>query len=193
MARTGFRLAKYNLISGDKYAAVTEGVPVLNKVVDEKFAPEYNNAELYANDSLCESDYSFKKGTLSLTIADDEDTLLATLFGDTKGETENANEYTKNIEATAPYVGYGHIIPKMVEGVRCYKVEFFPKVKFTKLTADNKTAGDTTEFATTSLEATVYPVDTLTGFNFGDWEKHQTFTTMSAAETYLDGLLTPTV
>jgi hypothetical protein len=74
MARIGFKKAKYNAISGGTYKALTDGkVPMFEKVIDEKFAPEYNNAELYANDGLAESDYSFKKGTLSLTIADDKD------------------------------------------------------------------------------------------------------------------------
>ena len=74
MARIGFKKAKYNKIVGDKYEALKESaVPVFEKVIDEKFAPEYNSAELYANDGIVESDYSFKKGTLSLTIADDND------------------------------------------------------------------------------------------------------------------------
>ena len=84
MARIGFRKAKYNLIDGDKYKALTGSkVPEFEKVVDEKFAPEYNTAELYANDALCESDYSFKKGTLSLTVADDDDTFVAEIMGNT--------------------------------------------------------------------------------------------------------------
>ena len=29
------------------------------------------------------------------------------------------------------------------------------------------------------------------GLNEGDWEKHQTFDTLSDATTYLDGLLSP--
>ena len=63
MARTGFKQAKYNKIdtATSKYATLADSkVPVFEKVIDEKFAPEYNNAELYANDVLAESDYSFK-------------------------------------------------------------------------------------------------------------------------------------
>lgn len=189
MARIGFKKAKYNKINGNSYAPLTSSkVPVFEKVIDEKFAPEYNNAELYANDSLAESDYSFKKGTLSLTVADDNDALCAELFGNT----DNDGEVTSNIEDAIPEFGYGHIIPKMVSGVRAYKVEFFPRVKFTKITSDNKTRGESVEFNTTALEATVYPLETaLNGLKAGDWEKHQTFTSLDEAEAYLDGLLTP--
>ena len=190
MARIGFKKAKYNKIVGDKYATLTDSkVPVFEKVIDEKFAPEYNNAELYANDTLAESDYSFKKGTLSLTVADDNDKLCAELFGNTITED---GEVTSTIEDAIPEFAYGHIIPKIVGGARKYKVEFFPRVKFTKIQSDNKTRGESMEFSTTSLEGTVFPLDTaLNGMTAGTWEKHQTFDTLAEAETYLDGLLTP--
>ena len=189
MARIGFKKAKYNKIVGNSYASLTENaVPVFEKVIDEKFAPEYNSAELYANDGLAESDYSFKKGTLSLTVADDDDELCAELLGNT----DTDGEVTSNINDSAPEFGYGHIIPKMVGGARKYKVEFFPRVKFTKITSDNKTRGESVEFSTTAIEGTVFPLETaINGLAIGDWEKHQTFATLAEAETYLDGLLTP--
>lgn len=189
MARIGFKKAKYNKIVGSAYAPLTSNaVPVFEKVIDEKFAPEYNTAELYANDGLAESDYSFKKGTLTLTVADDDDALCAELLGNT----DNDGEVTSNIDDTAPEFGYGHIIPKMVGGARKYKVEFFPRVKFTKVTSDNKTRGESVEFSTTAIEGTVFPLETaINGLAVGDWEKHQTFATLAEAETYLDGLLTP--
>ena len=189
MARIGFKKAKYNKIVDGKYATLTDSkVPVFEKVIDEKFAPEYNTAELYANDGLAESDYSFKKGTLSLTVADDNDKLCAELLGNTDAD----GEVTSSIDDVAPEFGYGHIIPKLVGGVRKYKVEFFPRVKFTKITSDNKTRGESVEFSTTAIEGTVFPLETaLNGLAVGDWEKHQTFATLEEAETYLDGLLTP--
>lgn len=190
MARTGFKKAKYNKIEGDKYASRKENkVPLCEKVIDEKFAPEYNTAELYANDGLAESDYSFKKGVLSLTIADDDDKFLAEVFG---SEIADGGEVTQTINDTAPEFGYGHIIPKQVNNVKKYKVEFFPRVKFTKVTSDNKTRGESVEFSTTALEGTVFPLESdINGLKAGVWEKHQTFATLQEAETYLDTLLTP--
>lgn len=191
MARIGFKKAKYNKIVGNTYASLTSSaVPVFEKVIDEKFAPEYNTAELYANDGLAECDYSFKKGTLSLTVADDDDKLCAELLGNTV--VAEGGEVTSNIEDSAPEFGYGHIIPKMVGGVRKYKVEFFPRVKFTKITSDNKTRGESVEFSTTAIEGTVMPLEVaINGLTIGNWEKHNTFATLAEAETYLDGLLTP--
>ena len=191
MARVGFKKAKYNKIVSGAYATLTAGtVPEFEKVIDEKFAPEYNNAELYANDALAECDYSFKKGTLSLTIADDKDELIAELFGNDIAET--GGEVTSTIADSAPEFGYGHIIPKIVGGVKKFKVEFFPRVKFTEVSGDNKTRAESVEFGTTSLTAVVYPIDTpINGMASGVWEKHNTFATLAEAETYLNGLLTP--
>lgn len=190
MARIGYKKGKYNKIDAEtkKYAAVTEGVPCLEKVIDEKFSAEYNSAELYADDALAEADYSFKKGTLAITVANDDDEKDAELMGNTFEE----GEVTKKVGDTAPEFGYGHIVTKMVNGVRKYKVEFFPRVKWTKITTDAKTRGESVEFGTTSIEGTVFPLDAdFNGMTAGTWEKHQTFATEAEAEAYLDECLTP--
>lgn len=196
MARIGFKKGKFNTIDQEtnKYSAlVNSTVPKLEKVIDEKFAPEYNSAELYADDALAESDYSFKSGTLTITVANDDDTKEAKLMGNTitSGQT-NAGEVTKNINDNAPEFGYGHIVTKMINGSKKYKVEFFPRCKCTNITTDAKTRGESIEFGTTTIEAKVFALETaMNGFAVGDWEKHKTFDTETAAETYLDTLLTP--
>ena len=197
MARIGFKKAKYNKhdATKNKFATLTDSkVPEFEKVVDEKFAPEYNNAELYGNDTLAESDNTFKKGTLTLTLVDDNDKTDAELLGNTIAtETSNKDEVTMAVDDTAPEVGYGHIIPKLVNNVKKYKVEFFPRVKFTKVTHDANTRGESVEFTTVSIEGTVYPLDKeFNGIPAGTWEKHKTFDSLASAETYLDTLLTPT-
>ena len=190
MARIGFKKGKYNLIDPQtkKYAAITDGVPCLEKVIDEKFSAEFNSAELYADDALAETDYSFKKGSLSITVANDDDEKDAELMGNTIED----GEVTKKVSDTAPEFGYGHIVTKMVNGVRKFKVEFFPRVKFTKITTDAKTRGESVEFGTTAIEGTVFPLDAeFNGMAAGTWEKHQTFATEAEAEAYLDSCLTP--
>ena len=190
MARIGYKKGKYNKIDAEtkKYAAVEGAVPCLEKVIDEKFSAEYNSAELYADDALAECDYSFKKGTLSITVANDDDEKDAELMGNTIEE----GEVTKKVNDTAPEFGYGHIVTKMVGGVRKYKVEFFPRVKWTKITTDAKTRGENVEFGTTAIEGTVFPLDAdFNGMTAGTWEKHKTFATEAEAEEYLNELLSP--
>ena len=107
MARIGYKKGKYNKMDAEtkKYVALVDGkVPCLEKVIDEKFAPEYNSAELYADDGLAETDYSFKKGSLTITVANDDDEKDAFLMGNTIED----GEVTKKIEDTAPEVGYGN-------------------------------------------------------------------------------------
>lgn len=190
MARIGFRKAKYNFHDGDKLKALeSETVPEFEKVVDEKFAPNRSNAELYANDSLAESDDSFIDGTLTITIADDEDKFVAGILGNNISE---EGEVTSNVDDIAPELAYGHIIPKVYGGKRKYKVEFFPRVKFKSITSDNKTKGASVEFSTSSIEAKVMRLEKkFNGLKDGDWEKHQTFDDLTSAEEYLDKLLTP--
>lgn len=200
MARVGLKSAMYNKIVGNKYADLkgADGnnageVPCLSGIIDEKFSPEYNSAELYANDMLYESDYSFKKGALNITVADDGNELYTEMLGH---KTSNADglegEISFNIDDKAPEIGYGHIVPKIILGERRFKVEFFPRVKCTKITCDNKTKGESVEFGTTAIEAVVLPLVYNVGKCVaGEWQKHKTFATYAEAVSYLDGLLTP--
>ena len=192
MARIGYKKGKYNMLDAEakKYAALTDGkIPCLEKVIDEKASVEYNSAELYADDGLAESDYSFKKGTLAITVANDDDKKDAELLGNTYS---TDGEVTKNIADTSPEVGYGHIVTKMVGGAKKYKVEFFPRVKFNKITTDAKTKGEGVEFGTTAIEGVIHPLsEEFNGMEAGTWEKHKTFATETEAEAYLDACLTP--
>lgn len=190
MARIGFKKAKYNLIGDGKYKALTDNkVPDFEKVVDEKFAPNYATSELYANDTIAESVNMFVDGTLTLTVADDDDAFIAIIMGH---KINTQGEVTSNSNDQAPELGYGHIIPKLKDGKQKYKVEFFPRVKFTKVTSDNKTKGSNIEFNTSSLEAKVMRLGkAFNGLAEGDWIKYQTFDTEAQAEEYLDSLLTP--
>lgn len=192
MARIGLKLGKYNQIdyTTKKYKALgTEStVPTLRKIIDEKASLEFNSAELYADDTLAESDYSFKKGSLTITVDDDDDTINAELLGNTI----TTGEVVQKISDSASEFGYGHIVPKIVGGTKKWKVEFFPRVKFAKITADGKTRGESVEFTTCSIEATIFPLsEAINGMDAGTWEKHQTFDTEAEAVAYLDELLTP--
>lgn len=195
MARIGYRNALYNKInaSTNKYEAITSGgVPKLERVIDEKFAPEYNSAELYADDVLAEVDYSFKKGTLTITCADDTEQIEADFLGGSL--TTTTNILTSNINDSGVEMGYGHIVTLQEAGVKKYKVEFFPRVKWQKITTDSKTRGESAEFGTTTLEGVVLPCDrAINGSAVGDWRKKQTFTTFADAQTYLTTCLTPAV
>ena len=140
-----------------------------------------NDAKLYADDGLAESDSSFQSGTVSIGLDNDDQETMADLLGHAVSE----GEMVRNADDIAPYVGLGRIIVKMVNNVRKYKVEFLHKVKFSEPSQENQTKGENLEFGTYTLEGSVAKLAN------GDWSKTKTFDTMNAAVTYLEGLMAP--
>ena len=92
-------------------------------------------------------------------------------------------EIVRKDSDVAPYVGFGRIITKVVNGAYKYKVEFLNKVKFKDALPDEKTKGESVEFTTTSLEGTVMKLAD------GSWSRTKTFDTYNDAITYLENLL----
>ena len=135
-----------------------------------------NDAKLFADDSLAESDTSFQSGTVTMGIDDEDDTTLATLLG----HTVTNGEIVRNDYDVAPYVGLGRIITKMVNGVYKYKVEFLYKVKFAEPSQENNTKGESVEFGTSEIEG---QISTLAN---GNWSATKTFNTMTEAQAYLN-------
>ena len=139
-----------------------------------------NSAMLYADDALAESDTSFQSGTVTIGIDNEDQATMAELLGH---EIDASGEMVRNAEDTAPYVGLGRVIVKMVGGEYSYKVEFLHKVKFSEPSQDDNTKGESLEFGTYEMEGTVA---TLAN---GDWSKTKTFSSKSDAISYLEGLL----
>jgi len=177
MARIGLKNFRYGIL--DEETETYAEVKTPGKAVDCKVSLDLNSAELYADDSLAESDYTFKKGTVTITVDEDDDETYAGLTGH---EISEAGEIIRKDTDVAPYVGFGRIITKIVNGVYKYKVEFLSKVKFKDALPDEKTKGESVEFTTTSLEGTVLKLED------GTWSKTQTFTTYNEAVEYLEGL-----
>lgn len=141
-----------------------------------------NDASLYADDALAESDTSFQSGTVTMGIDDEDLQTMADLLGHELDS--QSGEMVRNANDVAPYVGLGRVIVKMVNNVRKYKVEFLNKVKFSEPSQEDNTKGETLEFGTYEIEGTVAAL-----LN-GDWSKTKMFDTQAEAITYLEGLFT---
>lgn len=184
MAKIGLRNIQYSKLDEDDKVTTPES---FGKAVSCKVSIDKNEAVLYADDGVAESDYSFKKGTITLEVDDDADATFADVLGHTiSSETSNKGEVIRNANDSAPYVAIGRILTKLVDGKRKYKVEFLHKVKFKEPDADETTKGESVEFKTSSIEGAVMALEN------GDWSKTKTFDDYSAAKTYLTGLLTAT-
>lgn len=138
-----------------------------------------NDAKLFADDALAESDTSFQSGTVTMGIDDEDIETMAELLG----HTVTNGEIVRNSMDAAPYVGFGRIIVKMINGVYKYKVEFLFKVKFSEPSQENNTKGENLEFGTSEIEGTVACLAD------GRWSKAKTFDTKDEAITYLEGLM----
>ena len=191
MANIGLKNAKYNEIdyTTKKYKTLVDSkVPVLGKLIDAKLTENRSDVSLFADDVLEEYDNSFTGGNIAITLSDVDDETYSTV----KGCVISEGEVTENEDDSSPEIGYGHIITKMINGERKYKVEFLPRIRVTKITADAKTKGENIEFNTVSLEAKVMALkEAINGMAAGTWHKIETFDTLTAAQTYLNGLLTP--
>lgn len=142
-----------------------------------------NDATLYADDALAYSDKSFQSGTVTMGIDEDDSAVLAALLGHTIAED---GEMIRNATDIAPYVGFGRVVTKVVDGEYRYKVEFLYKVKFSEPSQDDTTKGESLEFSTTEIEGIIA---TLAN---GKWSVTKTFETETEAVTYLEGLMAKT-
>lgn len=185
MAQIGLRHYKYSKLSSDnKYS----GASVLAGAIEGKMSPNIAEAELYADDTLKESAKEYTKGTLTLTVDEDDDKVFAPLLGHYVDE--ETGEVIRAKDDIAPYVGFGRVIVKIVKNVKKYKAEFFPKVQFKPFFPDAKTKGESIEFSTPSIEGTVYTItETVGGIQKEIWERHNTFDTDEEAQAYLDNLM----
>ena len=172
-----------NLTEAQDGTAIYDGAKNLGKAVSCSVSITNNEAKLYGDDSLAESDTSFASGTITLGVTDDDDSIFAPLLGHTIDQ--ETNEVIKTSNDAAPYVGVGRIVTKMVNGAYKYKVEFLYKVKFSEPSKDESTKGESIEFSTPSIEGLVSSLDDVNG----TWSKSKTFNTKSDALTYLKNLM----
>lgn len=182
MAKIGLSNLWYSeLTEGSDGTATYAGPTRLAKAVTASVEITNNEASLYADDTLAENDTSFASGTISLTVDEDDDTVFAALLG----HTVSNGEVVKKSTDTAPYVGIGRVVTKMVNGVYKYKAEFLYKVKFATPSSEENTKGESIEFATPTIEGVIAAL----GDTEGTWSKTKTFTDKDDAVDYIKGLL----
>lgn len=182
MAKIGLKNFRYSKLDENDQPTKPES---LGKAVSCKVSVDNNEAELYADDSLAESDYTFKKGSVSLEVDDEGDTTFAELLGHSVAkEGDSVGEVIRNAKDQAPFVAMGRVLTKIVNGKYKYKVEILLKVKFKEPEADEATKGESVEFATNSIEGAVHQLAN------GDWSKAKNFDTYDEAQTYLIKSLT---
>lgn len=195
MANVGLKSFLYGALTESTSGMATYAAPAkLAGAIEAKVAIDLNSATIYRDDALGYEDTSFKKGTITLGIDDDDDTIFATLLGKTlttesftpSGATEavSVKKITSSNSDVCIPVGFGYVTGKQIDSIRKYKVKFFKKVSFKQFETDSKTRGESLEFTTPSVEGTI---STLAD---GTWKVEAIFDTEEVAIAYLKSLFT---
>lgn len=179
MAKIGLKNFRFGTLTETSGGAGTYGAAQTpGKAVSCSVEITNNDAKLFADDALQESDTSFSGGTVTMGIDRDDINTMAALLGHTVSD----GEMVRSTEDVAPYVGLGRVVTLMRDGNYVYKVEFLKKVKFSEPSQSDTTKGETVEFGTYELQGNI------AALGDGTWSLTKTFTDYDAALSYLTGL-----
>jgi len=186
MAKIGLRKPYYAKYQATNGVVTYSGGGILARAVEASIELEDTDAVvLYADDAAAESVAGFSTGTLTLTV----DELSVEKAGDILGiQTEQDGDGLKlrfKSGQAVPYLGLGFIVTKVVNNVNKYVGLILPKIQFHIPSGDYSTQGETVEFQTQELEATLMKDDTLDGV----WKIENEFTDISKAEAWIKSTL----
>lgn len=184
-------VAKY--VNTDGTVSYTD-VTRLAKAV--QFSAEISSGDgsnnLYADNGVAESDKSFEGGTMTITTDDLDQAGSALLLGITpKSVTIGGKEIEELVfddDAIAPYLGFGCVIKKKRNNAIKWRAVVFTKVMFAIPSDAATTQGETIEWQTAELEATIMRDDSAKHV----WKREATFDTESDAEAYIKSVLADT-
>ena len=191
MARIGLlkpRVAKYTESGG---TVTYSSGQILAKAIEHDLT--LNNSDpviLYADDGAAESVGGFSSGTLTLNIDELSIADAGLIFGITPEtiSTPSGTAVTFDDDMAPPYLGYGVIVPKIKGNSRSWMAVLLTKIKFAIPGETYTTKGETVEFGTPELTATVMRDDT----SKHAWRKWAEFSTETAADTWLNSQLSIT-
>lgn len=184
MANVGLQNMKYALLvtQGEGAETTYQAPKSFKGAISASISPTSAEASLYGDDKLLEYVSSFQSATVSLTAADDNDQVFADLLG--RKQEASTGRYRSNINDTAPYIGFGYVVSKIVDGKTKYRAQFFPKMKFKPFVPEASTKGENLEFKTITVEGLTMPN------KYGDWESHIDVDTLEDAKDELNKYFT---
>ena len=155
---------------------------------------EDNN--LYADNAIAETDRTFAGGTLTLSTDDLSQEVSKAILGlaeqaitGIEGVTDTSvKELLYDDQQQTPYLGVGFIIKKKVGGVYKWRGVILTKVMFSAPADAATTQGETIEWQTPELSATIMRDDSTNHM----WKREATFTTEAQAESYIKDRLSIT-
>ena len=181
MAKIGLNSFRYGLLTEATDGTGTySGAKTPGKAVSCNVEVTNNDAILYADDAIAESDFSFAGGTCTMGIDRFDYQTQADLLGHTYTEEGGIK---RNANDNPPYVGLGRVVVVMENNVKKYRTEFLRKVKFSEPSQEDNTKGENVEFNTIEIEGTIAALAN------GDWSEAKEFSTKELAIAHIEELL----
>lgn len=185
MASVGMRYVIAAPITSEA-SGITYGTPIVLKAVEANLQWELDDSKLYADDAVAESEGSISGYTLDTTVDHLTDANEAALVG--REKVGSTDEY-ETTDAPAPYSGCGYVRVLKKNGVRKFQAFFYPRLQFTLQNENARTREGSTTWGTPQLHGIGLAVyDDAAGKN--KFRRQQTFETMAAAISYLNGKFT---
>ena len=193
MATIGLSKPYYAIYSNTGTTVSYANGALLAKAVELSMELEGADANiLYADNGPAESANQFAGGTLTITTDDLLPEPTAAILGLTPQTvtneditTETPQELVFSDAQVIPYVGFGVIVKKQQNNVTKWMGIVYPKVQFSNPGITATTQGETIEWQTPELTATIMRDDTTAHV----WCRHSLLGSEADAEAYVKQLL----
>lgn len=194
MATIGLSRPMYAIYTdnGDGTVTYSNG-GVLAKAVE--FSAEIDSSDdnnLSADNAIAETDRSFAGGTLTITTDDLMPEASAAIMGLTLQpvnvpgiSTENPSELVYGENQIIPYLGFGVIIKKKYRGAYKWRAVVFNKIMCSVPSDAATTQGETIDWQTPELSATIMRDDTAAH----NWKREAMLDSEADAELYIKSCL----
>lgn len=159
---------------------------VFGKTISANITLNNASSPLYADDVVVEDDNATTGGTAELNLADISDEVKAYALGYKKGTDSgegNSQRYIKTGEG-APYVGFGFIRTRVMDGKRSYKAYWIYKTQFALGAISAQTKGQTVSWQTPTVSGTIMGVQNDASLTDNFYEE-SSFNTVAEADAYL--------
>lgn len=197
MAIVGLSKPHYAVYNANNGTPTYANGGVLGKATEmniEIESSEDNN--LYADNTVAETDVSFAGGTLTISTDDLSQETSKTILGvkevaltEIEGVTdEDVKELVFDNTQANPFLGFGAIVKKIVGGVTKWRGIVLAKIQFQVPPDAATTQGESIEWQVPELTATIMRDDSATQV----WKREATFTTEAQALAYIKHCLSIT-
>ena len=194
MAKIGVSKPKFAKYSESNGGVTYSGGGSLGKMVNVDVSIDSSDDNnFYADNGIAETDRQFSGGTFTANTDDLSHEVSKAILGlkeqelgEIAGVTDTeVKELIYDDDQAMPYLGLGFIIKKKVKGVTKWRAVILTKAMFSVPNDAATTQGETIDWQTEELSATIMRDDT----EKHAWKKEATFTTEAQAEAYLNNRL----